>query len=162
MLRRARVAACVLVLLLLQVGVMHRFSHGWLRLDLLMLLAAYLALEGPPKGALVSALVLGLLRDFASAGRPGASAVVMVLGVLGVLLLRDKVYRHHALMQALYAFGFILFCGLLQALGTFALVRGAALRVLLPGALGQALLTSALSPLMFLVFEHLGLVEKVE
>ncbi|MDP6107905.1 MAG: rod shape-determining protein MreD [Candidatus Brocadiia bacterium] len=160
MLRRGRLVACALVLLVLQGAVMHRFSYGALRLDLLLLLSAYLALEAAEKPALVCALLVGVLRDMASAGRPGQSAILLVLAATGVVLVRDKVYRQWMIMQALFVFTFVLCFGLGEAAGTFALVRGARPGTLLAGAFGQALLTAAATPVAFLAFGRIGLLRR--
>lgn len=162
MLRRKRVAVCMLVLLVVQAGVMHRFSFGGWRVDLMLLLAAYLSLHAAEKPALICALAIGLLRDLTSLGRPGESAVACVAATCAVLLVRDKVFRRRMAMQVLFVFGFVALCGTVQGGGTFVLLRGSRLGTLLKGVWGQALLTTALTPPVFALFEWAGLLDREE
>jgi len=148
------------VLFLLQVTVAHRFSTESLRFDLLYLLAAYLALEARPEAALVCACAIGILRDLGSGGRLGASAVVMVLGAAGLLVLRDRIYREKIVTDVVLVFGFVLFCGTLRAGGVALASASAGWFALMQYALGQAALTAALAPLFFRLFDRLRVVER--
>jgi len=95
MISKGRLALFALVLVLVQAAVAYRYSYGILRVDLLYILAAYLALEASPKGALWSALAIGLLRDLASCARPGTSAAALVTATGALLVLRGRIYREN-------------------------------------------------------------------
>ena len=160
MIRPGRFILCVALAFLLQTTVVHRFAYGPLRPDLLLLVAAFAGLEAGPRGALLSAFCLGLLRDLGSAGPLGASALFMVpaAGVLAILrghLLRDSPWTDLAL-----TFAFVLVVGLAGALLTWLVSAGGALGALLPRAVGQAAFTTALSPLAFAALAWAGMVEK--
>jgi len=151
---------CALALLLIQVAVAHRLSYGILRFDLLYLLAAYMALEASPRGALGSALFIGLLRDMGSTGPVGAGAVVVVLGVGATLWLRGRVYREMVLTDVVLVFLFVLLCGGLEATGLALLYASAQWGALMGCAFGQAVLTAALCPLMFAAYRRAGVLER--
>ena len=153
---------CTILLFLLQVSVSHRFSYGSLRFDMLYLLAAYLALEASPRGALWSALLIGVLRDLASCGRVGGSAVPLVLATIGMVFIRDRIYREHVLMDILLVFALVAFCGLMRAAGMALLARSAEWGTLAAGAIGQAFVTALLSPVLFFFFERAGLIDRHE
>ena len=157
--RKVRFAVCALVMVLLQVSVTYRFSYGILRLDLLFLLAAFMALEADLGAALWSALAIGLLRDLASAGRLGGSALILVPAAAGLFAVRDRMWRETALVDMVLVFGFALFCGVLE--GTAVAIAGEAARwgTMLAHAFGQAAVTAALCPLFFALFRRAGLVD---
>jgi len=145
---------------LLQATVAHRFSYGILRFDLLYLLAAYVALEANPRGALVSALLIGLLRDMGSTGAMGANALIMALAAWGLTAVRSHVARELILADAMLVFLFALFCGGVEA-GGIALFNGSAQWGSLMGqAFGQAALTAVLCPLLFAAYRRIGLVDR--
>lgn len=158
--RKDKLILCAALMFVLQVTISHRLSYRALRFDLLYLLVAFLALEATPSGALWSALGLGLLRDLGSSGRLGSSAVLMVLGAAGLLDLRGRLFRETALANMLLVFVFVLFCGVVDA-GVVAIAeRYAQWGTLLGRAMGQALLTAAICPVLFLLYECIGLVER--
>ena len=159
MIRKIRLALCIALLFLLQVTVAHRLSYRFLRPDLLLLCAAYLALESDFRGALWTALVLGVLRDLGSGGAPGASALLMVPAAAALAVVEEHLVRKSALTDALLALLFYLAVGTVYALGT-ALIASGSLSRLMMGAAGQALYTAALSPLLFAAFDQVGLVGK--
>jgi len=144
------------------VTIAHRFAYRHVGFDLLYLLSAFLALEAGARGALGGALAIGVLRDLGSCGRLGASGVILVLATAGMLSLRDRVYRETVVMDLLLIFVFLLFCGAAEAAGVALGAAGADKKVLLGRALGQALLTTALSPPFFFLFERAGLIERDE
>jgi rod shape-determining protein MreD len=150
----------MLLLLVLQAAVMHRFSTGIWRLDLPLMLAAYMALEAASGPALVCGVLIGLLRDLASQNRLGVSVLVIVPATAAVLLVRDKVYRQHVVTHIVFAFLFVFLCGMLEAAGTWALVRPAHLGVFLKGALGRAVLTSVFAPVGFWLMDLAGLLQR--
>ncbi len=159
MIRKVRLALCIAALFLIQVTLAHRLSYRFLRPDLLLLCAAYLALESDFRGALWAALILGLLRDLGSAGPIGASALLMVPAAAGLNSLKEHLVRKSAVMDALLALLYFLSVGVLYAMGTVLTTSGALPRLML-GALGQAVYTAALSPLLFAGFDQIGLVEE--
>jgi len=158
--RPVRFILCATVVFLLQVSVAHRFSYGMLRLDLLYLLCAFLALQVTARGALWSALLLGVLRDLASSGRLGASALVMVLVTSGLLGLRDYFYRDRIVINVVLVLLFVLFCGAGEAAVVALADHAARWGYLLRCALGQAVLTALLSPVLFFFLDLVGLVEE--
>jgi len=91
--RKLRLITSVALLFLLQATVVHRFSYRFLRPDLLLLAAAYLALEADFPGALWGSLAIGLLRDLASGGPLGATPLVLVPACAGLVLLREHLLR---------------------------------------------------------------------
>ena len=157
--RKVRLAICALILLLIQVCVAYRFSYGVLRVDLLYALAGFLTLEAAPAGALWSVLAIGVLRDLGSSARIGASALPMVVATASLLPVKDRVNREIVSLEIALLFVYALFGGILEAVGV-ALASGALWSVLLGYAVGQALLTAALAPALFFVFEWAGLVDK--
>jgi rod shape-determining protein MreD len=160
MIRKGRLVLCVAVLFLLQVTVVHRFTHAFLRPDLLFLAAAFLALEADFTGALWSAFALGLLRDLGSGGRIGASAIVLVAASAVLVTVRRRLMRESFWPDMVLTFAYVLACGVVSALAVWALSEAGQLRELLARAAGQAAFTTALSPLVFVAFSKLGLVDK--
>jgi rod shape-determining protein MreD len=159
--RKLRLALCAVSLLLVDVAFAYRLSYGILRADLVLALAAFLALEAGAPGVVWSAVALGVLRDMASSARPGGSVVGMLAAAGLALALRDRVYREKVLADMMLAFLFVLSCGVVRGTGT-ALFSPARWGAMMGHALGQALLTAALCPLLFPVFRRLGLVQKEE
>jgi len=160
MISKGRLALFALVLVLVQAAVAYRYSYGILRVDLLYILAAYLALEASPKGALWSALAIGLLRDLASCARPGTSAAALVTATGALLVLRGRIYREKPVVDAVLAFIFVLCGGTLQATWLWLATPGANWPFLLWSALGQAALTAAFAPLFFFLFERGRLLDR--
>ena len=160
--RKGRLILCAIVLFLIQVAIAHRLTYRFVRFDLLYLLAAFLALEGSEDGALWSALGIGLLRDLGSSGRLGGSAVLLLLGVAGLVHVRDRIFRETVVTDMLLAFLLVLFCGVGHAMGVALFGRYVQWGMLLVRALGQALITASLYPLLSLVCERIGLLEREE
>jgi len=160
MIRKARFTACVAVLFLLQVTVVHRFTHRFLRPDLLLLAAAFLGLEAEWQGALVGSFALGLLRDLGSSGRLGSSALLLVGVTAALLAVRGHLVRESAWTDLLLTFAYVLACGLISALAVALAGAGSDPTALLLRAAGQAAFTAALSPLASLAFSGLGLVRR--
>jgi len=160
--RKGRLIACALVLFLIQGAVAHRLSGAFLRFDLLYLLAAFLALEAGEKGALWSALGIGVLRDLGSTGRLGGSAVLLVVAAAALVHLRNRIYREGFVTDVLLVFVFVLFCGMGHAAGTALAGRYAQWGPLLARALGQALITGVLYPPFAYVFDAIGVLERQE
>jgi rod shape-determining protein MreD len=158
--RIGRFAVVALLLFLVQATVIHRFSYGPLRPDLLCALAAFLALEGDVRGALVGAVVLGMLTDLGSVGRLGVSALALVAVSAGLLALRDRLVRETAWVDLVLTFLYVLAWGLAAAGGTWLQEPGARLGGLAARALGQAAFTTALAPLLYAAFWKAGIVRK--
>ncbi|MFP4028951.1 MAG: rod shape-determining protein MreD [Candidatus Brocadiia bacterium] len=150
----------VLILFLLQVSVLHRVSAGAMRLDLFYLLAVYVALEAHYRQALMSAFLIGLLRDLGSATRMGTSAFLMTLGAAGLITLRHRLYREGFITDMVLVFLFSLFCGVSQAFGTALLGHYVNSQLLLELAVGQAAVTAVFTPLFFPIFSGCGIVQK--
>jgi len=160
MVRKVRFTLCVAVLFLLQVTVMHRFTYGILRPDLLYLAVIFLALEAGFAGALAGAFALGLLHDLASAGGFGASALLFLPASAALVLMRGHLLRESLMTDMVLAFFYVLACGLASAVGVAAFTSGGRIAELAPLALGQAIFTAALSPLVFAAFVGMRLVDK--
>lgn len=160
MVRKARLVLCVAVLFLLQVTVVHRFSHRFLRPDLLYLAVVFLGLEASFAGALGGAFGLGLLRDFASCGRIGAGALLFLSVTAALLLVRDRLVRESVWTDVILTFACVLLCGLVSALAVSTFSASGQLEELAARAFGQAAFTTALSPLLFAAFGRIGFVDR--
>lgn len=160
MIDRIRLTLCVAAVLLLQICIVHRFTHGALRPDLLYLVVIYLAFTARRNGALAAAFGIGLLRDLCSVGIVGLSPLLFLPATGVVLVLRDRLLRDNLWTDFLLTFGCVLCCGLAAALVTAFLTPGADAPPLLLRALGQAAFTTALSPLVYGVLGKLGVVDE--
>jgi len=158
MVRKARLLLCMAVLFLLQTALVHRFESGPVRVDLLMLAAAFLALEADYAPALWGALALGLLRDLGSCGRLGASALVLVPASAALLFVRARLVRDSFWTDLALTFAYLLVCGAAYSLGTALVAPAVPLRAMLLGAAARAAFTTALSPLVFGALTRLGVV----
>ena len=160
MIRRTRFIMCAAVVFLVQTTVVHRFTHGPLRPDLLLLLAAFVALEADAPAALVCAFCLGLLRDLGSVGPLGASSLVLVPATGVLVMLRSHLLRDSPWTDLVLTFGYVLGVGLVG--GLIACLPSAAgeLSALPARAGGQAAFTTALSPLVFALLARLGIVRR--
>ncbi len=159
MLRKGRFALCVVALYLLQATVMHRFSYRFLRPDLLLAAAAFLTLDGDLRTALWGVFIVGLLRDFGSAGALGAAPLAMVPVTALLWHLKTRLVRESPWTDLLLTFAYTLAVGLLWAGGTAAVTR-ARLSDLVPLAAGQALFTTALAPFLFALCSGVGIVRR--
>jgi rod shape-determining protein MreD len=159
MIRKMRFSLCVAVLFLLQATLVHRFTHRFLRPDLLYLAVIFLGLEARFSGAVGGAFAVGVLRDLGSCGRLGAGPLLLVPATALLVAARDRLVRESVLTDVALTFAFVLGCGLVSALGTWIASRGGALEELLWRAFGQAAFTTVLSPLLFAAFLKAGLVE---
>ena len=160
MVRKLRFGLFLAAAFLLQATVLHRFSHRFLRPDLLLLTAAFLALEASPAGAIGGAFALGLLRDLGSCGRLGTSALILLPATGVLLLLRGHLMRESPWTDLALTFLYVLGVGMAGAVGVFVLSAGGELGALVPRAVGQAAFTTALSPLVFAALARLSIVEK--
>lgn len=157
MIRRVRFSICLLALYLLQVAVAPRFSYGPLRIDLLTLLAAFLALEANFTGAVVGVFVVGLVRDLGAEGRLGGSALLFLLTLPPLWMLREFLLRENPLTDWLLTAGWVaaiaLVTGLVKALVTPHPQAGP----LLVATGGQALMTALVAPLVFVLLHKAGI-----
>lgn len=160
--RKGRLIACAAVCFLIQVTILHRLTYGILSVDLICILAVFLALEASESGALWSALGLGLLRDMGTSGRIGGSSVLLVLGAAGLVRVRDRIFRETPLPDMLLAFLFALFCGGGHAMAAVLAERYADWQALLSQAFGQAVVTAALYPFIALICDRIGLLQRQE
>lgn len=160
MIRKSRLVLCIAVLFLLQAAVVHRFSYHFLQPDLLLLAAAYLALEADFRGALWSAFAIGLLRDLGSSGRMGGSALLLVPVCAALVVLREHLMRESFLTDLALAVLFVLTFSIGEAVLSFLFVPGAGLHELLVQALGRAVFSAALTPMLYAAFGALGLVDR--
>ncbi len=162
MVRKLRLVFCIGVLFLLQASVVHRFSYRYLRPDLLLIAAAYLALEADYAGALWCGFAIGLLRDLGSSGRLGLSALLLVPACAVLVLLREHLVRETFLTDLALAGLFILVFSLGEAAADFVFLRGSGAGVLLAQAFGQTAFSIALTPLLFVVLGGFGVVDRSE
>jgi rod shape-determining protein MreD len=158
--RTGRLIVAALLLFFAQVTVVHRFSLGPLRPDLLCALAAFLALEAEPRSALIGAFALGLLADLGSVGKMGFSALALGAVSAALLAVRGRLVRETAWVDLLLTFLYVLAWGIAAAGGVWLQEPGARLGALLSRAAGQAAFTTALAPLLFVAFWKAGLVRK--
>jgi rod shape-determining protein MreD len=158
--RTGRLVVAALLIYLLQTTVVHRFSYGPLRPDLLCALAAFLALEADARGALIGAALIGLLEDLGSVGRLGVSALVLVAATAGLLALRARLVRETAWMDLLLTFLYVLAFGLVAGGAVWLQLPEARFGELVGDAAGQAAFTAALAPLLFPVICRTGLVRR--
>ena len=159
MMRKMRFILCVAVLFLLQVTVVPRFSYPPCGgPDLLLLAAAFLALEADFATALWGAFTLGLLKDLGSAAPLGVGPLLLVPTCAALNLLKDHLVRESAWTDLALTFAYVLACGMVHALAMAAFTAGGAAQ-LVPRALGQAAFTTALSPLVFLALTKLRLLK---
>jgi rod shape-determining protein MreD len=159
MIRRFRFALCAVVLFVVQTALVHRFTYGIMRPDLLCAAAVYLALEAGFTEALWGALLLGLLRDLGSCGRLGASALLFPLAAAGLQSVKGHLVRESFLTDLALTFACVLLYGVADAVATAALTSGPQLGDLLPRAIGQAVFTTALSPLLFAALARVAVVD---
>ncbi len=158
MLRKTRFILCTAVLLIVQVTVVQRFTYRSLRPDLLVLAAAFLSLEAGYKSALWCPFIIGVVRDLGAAGPLGLSPLLLVPASAGLHLLKEHLVRESAWTDLLLTFGYALACALGWAVLTAAFTQGT-IAELAPRSLGQATFTAALSPLFFLAFARLRIVQ---
>ncbi len=157
MIRKGRLAACIAVLVLLQLSVAPRFSYRFLRPDLLLLAAAFVALEADFAAAVWAAFVLGLLRDLGSAGPVGAGPLLMVPAAAGLNALKQQLVRDSLWTDLGLTGAYVAVVGLLYGTGT-ALLTAGRLSELVRAALGQAAFTTALAPLLFPLLDRTGII----
>lgn len=160
MVRKVRLVLCVAVLFLLQATVVHRFSVGPFRPDLLYLAAVFLALEADYPGALWGAFGIGLLSDLGSCGRLGAGPLLLVPASALLVVLRRYLMRESAWTDLVLTFAYVLAVGLVSAAFVAAFTPGGRIGELTLRALGQAVFTTALSPLVFAALTAVGVVDK--
>jgi len=159
MVSRFRFAVCAALLFLVQTTLAHRFSYGFLRADLLCVAAAYLALEADYSAAVWGAFALGVLRDLGSDGRLGTSSLLLVGVTAALLFLRQRLMRDSFLTDMVLTFAYVLALGLVHAFVVSVLVSGAEAGQLLGRAFGQAVFTTAVSPLLYALFARVKLVD---
>ncbi len=160
MIRRARFILCAAAVFLVQTTVVHRFTHGTLRPDLVLLLAAFVALEADAPAALACAFCLGLLRDLGSAGPLGATSLVLVPATGILVMLRSHLLRDSPWTDLALTFGYVLGVGVVGALLAWLPSAGGELSGMLPRAVGQAAFTTALAPLVSALLARAGIVSR--
>ncbi len=159
MLRRPRLAACLAALFVLQACLAQRFSYSFLRVDLLLALAAFLSLEASHRGALGGAFAVGIIRDLGSSGRLGSSALLMLVAAAGTVTLGEYLLRESFWTELLLVALFILAFSVAESvLGM--VCAGTASAPLLRAGLGQAAFTAAVTPLLLPVLHSMRIVER--
>jgi rod shape-determining protein MreD len=149
---RVRLAASVAVLFLLQAAVAPRFTHLHFRPDLLLLVSAFVALEGSFQAAAWTALCVGLLRDLGSAGPLGLTPLVLVPATVGLYGAREHLVRGRLAVDLALTFAYVFACGLAMSAAQKA---GAGTRFGPAGvAFGQALVSTAVAPMLFVVLRN--------
>lgn len=159
MVRRLRLAVCIAVVYLLQACVMHRFSYGFLRVDLLALLAVFVALEADFRPALRTVFVIGLLRDMGTLGRIGASPLLFVPAAAALMVAREYILRETLWTDMTMTFLWLLAVSVPPALARGAFIEGPQLLSMLKAALGTALCTAIIAPLVFMFLHRAGIVD---
>lgn len=143
----------------LQQSLMHRFSAGHIGFDLIALLAAFVALAATAKSALWAGLFLGMLRDFGSTGRLGASALAILPAVMLVWALKERFHRATLVSDVTLTFLFILCFGFLHAAGMLVFSSRGVSAAYLNHAAGRAAFTCLLAPPFFALFRLAGIIE---
>ena len=162
MIRRFRFGICLLGVYLLQVCLAPRFSYGVLRIDLLMLLAAFLALEAGFTGAVAGVFVVGLVRDLGAGGHLGGSALLFLLTVPPLLVLREYLLRENPLTDWILTAGWLAVTAVLIALTKALFTPGPQAGPLLTATAGQALMTALVAPLVFVLLHRTRIIETRE
>ncbi len=157
---RVRLAASVAALFLLQAAVVPRFTHLTFRPDLLLLVPAFVALEGSFRAAAWTALCVGLVRDLGSAGPLGLTPLVLVPATVALCAMRERLVRGRLAVDLALTFAYVFACGLVLAAVQEAGSAGrfAATEV----AFGQALVSTAVAPVLFLVLRNARVVAPQE
>ena len=153
-----RVAAWILLLLafaLLTTAIFPPLLPAALRPDLFALLILFLALRGRRDHFLQLCWLIGLFKDILSGAHLGATALLYLFAALALLRLRRFLNTHTIRARILLAFGVAFFPeAVLVAPGLVHLPLAGALVALKP-LLFSALLTAALTPVVFLLLEPL-------
>ena len=159
--RKFRFILLAFAVSVLQQSLMHRFSYGYLGIDLIGLLAAFAALSTTAGSALWAGLFLGLLRDLGSIGRLGASALSILPAVMLVRALKERFHRRNLISDITLTFLFLLCSGILYRLGLAVAASGGPIYSSWLGyALGNAALTVLLVPPFFALFRISGVIEE--
>lgn len=138
---------------------MHRFSYAYIGFDLLLLLAAFMAINASWRGALWSSFFLGVLRDLGSVGRLGSGALALLLPVLLIGIVRERYYRDVMLSDILFSFVFLFSFGVIYSIPVLFLSRGASVAYLAHAACRSAF-SVLLVPPFFGMLHMAGIVDK--
>jgi rod shape-determining protein MreD len=157
MVRKVRLAICVLTLFVCQTAIVQRFSVHHIRPDLLLLLAAYVGLEADYRHALPATFLVGLIRDLGTCGRIGASPLLLVPLCAGLIATRDHVLRESFWTDLVLATIFYCAFSVGEALLNILLISQASVRTLAVQGAGQTALTAALTPLLFAMLASIGI-----
>jgi rod shape-determining protein MreD len=161
MIRKLRFAAWAFAMFLLQTALVHRFSFHHLRPQLLHLTAVFLALEARPSGALWGAFALGLLSDLGSSGRPGSGPLLLLPATAALIALRGHLLRDWFWTDMLLALAYLLTVGVAHAAAVWITSPAATAGTMARYAIGPAVLSTALTPLLFPLMARAGIVAQV-
>jgi len=158
MLSWRRFSLVLLVLFLLQTAFVCRYTFGVFRVDLLCLLAVFIALEADYAPALTAAFVIGLTRDLGSGGPVGMGPLTLVPVAAGIVVLRKFLLRDSFATDMVLAGAGVLAVGLVGAVMTTLFTPAARLGPLAARAFGQATLSLVVWPLLYLALNACKLV----
>ncbi len=153
-----KLVAAALASAVLQQSLMHRFSYGYISLDLIALLAAFVAVSVTNKSAPWTIAALGLLRDLGSTGRPGLGALSFLVALIPVWKLKERLDRTTAVSEPVLSFLFLLCEGFVYAAGTLLLTPGMTLSLFYHSA-GRAVFSAFMAPPLFSLFRTAGITE---
>jgi rod shape-determining protein MreD len=138
------------VLFLLQTAFVCRYAFGAFRVDLLCLLAVFVALEADYAPALTAAFIIGLTRDLGSGGPLGMGPLLFVPVAAGIVVLRKLLLRESFATDMVLAGVAVLAVGMIDAVLTTLGTPAALFGPLAARACGQAAMSMALWPLLHL------------
>jgi rod shape-determining protein MreD len=135
---------------LAQTLVAARFAPGWLRPNMLLVVAVAHAFVAAPRRAQAVGFVAGLAADLLSCGPVGFHAALNLTAVWAVLSVRSVLFAQRAWMQAALAFSLSLTAGAAEALILWLGSPGLDLAACLTCAAESAGSSAALTPLIVL------------
>ena len=143
----------LIVLFLLQTSFVCRYAFGAFRVDLLCLLAVFIALEADYAPTLIAAFVIGLTRDLGSIGPLGMGPLIFVPVAAGIIALRHFLLRDSFITDMVLAGLGVLAIGLTTAILTALSTPGPQIGTLAVQAFGQAAMSLAAWPIVYLALD---------
>jgi rod shape-determining protein MreD len=154
--REAPYIILLIVCLAVQVAVLEGLSVLGGAPDLLFMAALYAALFAPRRQAVMAAAMAGLACDVFASGRFGVHAFLFAAMAAVLASLREKIFKEHAVVQAVLA---LVCLGAIETLGAlfvkiqFSDASGGAL---FAAAAARAVWTAALAPFALALFVKLN------
>jgi len=153
----------LIVLFLLQTSFVCRYTFGVFRVDLLCLLAIFIALEADYTPTLIAAFVIGLARDLGSIGPLGMGPLIFVPVAAGIIALRHFLLRDTFFTDMVLAGLGVLAIGLTAGALTALATPGPQIGALTVQAFGQAAMSLAAWPIIYISLDASKLVgESIE